>query len=261
MLEQNLSREFHRVADAIPVPDNLMPTLTGSRPRRVPRLLAAAAVSAAFLLGFTPWGREAVRAASTWVSSYRVEVVKEARPSADARRLVNLGDLKVGETQEFSGDGLPKMVYRAMTVADLNGEWPLPTHMGPSADTKVILREAYDQGGTTIVGTAIDVGWRVTVDGVERTVGFSFHRSGIETDTDTLSEIQNGERAVMTVDGVSPDSVKQQPVTVHGREIMATYTGHAWNLLWYHAGGMGRLGGNFGLEELVRIAESLPSLE
>lgn len=264
MLEQKLAHEFKSVAEAAPVPHDLFPTRKLAGGRRMPRWATIAAAAAVVLgVGFTPAGQRMVDATTQWVTSYKVVVGPETLPVKQGRA-INFADLKTGEIIEYSGDGMPKQVVLVTTAADLpQGEpaWPLPTYLPPEPGARALVTDVYDDANANVQATEVQLIWNPTLNGEQKSLSLSVMRIKTGVSPAMLDRIRKGNTPAMRLDGVNPSEVKQQQVTFLGHEATATYGGGRWTLLWYHAGGSGHLSGNIPLDELLKVAESLPGLK
>ena len=255
MLEHYLTNELHRVADAVPVPADLFPAalrLKRAGARRRPWALVAAAAVALVLLGFTPLGQKAVVATTEWVMTHKVKVMTGAPPHD-----TDLRAIQIGETVEEKGR-VAREVHRGVAVADLDG-WPLPTYLGPDPAGKAVLTQVYLLEDDNLFSTGLMLDWPVPQLGEHASIAYHLTRGGISPRQ--LEEIRSGKLNVVELYGLKASQVKQQTVRLKGHEATATLAGTTWMLDWWHEGGSGHLSGNIPLEELLKVAESLPSLE
>lgn len=255
MLERQLTDELHRVADAVPVPDDLFPAalkLKRAGARRRPWALVAAAAVALVVLGFTPLGQKAVVATTEWVMTYTVKVYRGVAP----HRSVDVRAIPVGETVEEQVDRI-RRVHRGMAVADLT-DWPLPTYLGPDPSDKAVVTEDYREDGT-LIATHLTMDWQVAELGAHKMIGWNVSRGSIPEQQ--REDIRSGKEPGVTIYGAKDLTVTQQTVTFKGHEATATLANTTWMLDWWHEGGSGHLYGNIPLEELLKVAESLPTVE
>lgn len=256
MTEQELSREMHRVADAVRIPDDLFPSgLLTRRPRRRPGWLVAAAVAAAVtLFAMTPLGARAVRAATEIIMEYTVRLVRTELPSESVPYL-DAGSVQVGETITRDVPGAPKQVATGMLLKDVPPGWPLPASMAPGPDARAVLMDTYKPGTDTLIQHSLHVWWEVG-DG---RLYYSIHRRTEPMSADELAQLQKPELTVYTNDhGIR---VEQQDVILKGQPTWATKVGPNWSLYWWHEMGGGSVSGNVPLADLLKVAESLPSLK
>jgi hypothetical protein len=255
MLESHLTDELRRVADAVPVPDDLLPAagLKRAVAHRRPWTMVAVAAAALLALGFSPLGQNALAAVTHWVMTYRVAV----NPGAIPDPVVDVLTIQYGQTVEEKKDGV-REVHRGVSVADLAG-WPLPVYLGPDPEARAVLTETYREKDGTLLFTTLTLNWQVFMDGASKNLSYGMSRGWIPAGR--LEEVRSGARPGVEIYGVEESQVKQQTVSIRGHEATATQVGPTWMLHWWHEGGGGHLVGNVPLEVLLKVAESMPRLE
>jgi hypothetical protein len=255
MLERELTNELHRVANAAPVPDDLFPAATRLQRGGAHRswAIAVAAAVALVAFGFSPLGQKVVDATTQWVMTYTVNVHWGQAPSGG----VDQRTIQIGQTVEEKHKSGSREVHRGVAVADLTG-WSLPTYLAPDPAGTAVLTELYVPNQDEVWATHLMVYYEVP--GFDQGfINYQQSRGGVTARQ--LDEIRSGKLPGAEIYGLKPDHVTQQTVSIKGHEATATLMGKTWMLQWWHEGGSGHLSSNLPLEELVKVAESLPSLE
>ncbi len=262
MNEEILSRELHRVADAAPVPTDLFPPdLLARRARsRRSRWIAVTATAAAMLLfSISPLGARALSAVGEVFMKMKVDLVR-VEPSAESA-LGNQWSPEVGETiQAESIDGV-RMEVTGLSFTDLlakEPDFPLPTHLPPSADAKVTQTDTFVPGSESVDSRTIGISWRT--GGNELFLYLSRRTTPLSPEQihELAAEIRPGVK-IITAD---PEAeVEQQEVTVNGMTATAVRHGEMWSLFWIGEMEGGSIQGNLPLETLIKVAESIPSLK
>lgn len=258
MNEKALSREFHRVADAVTVPDDLFPSdlaVRHSHTRRRQRWLGAAA-AAALLLVFliTPLGARTVTAAGELIMQYTVRLIRTEMP-AESLPYIDAGSVQPGQTVVKDTPGSPKQVAEGLLLSQLEAGWPLPTYRAPGPDARVVRVTTYQQNQT--LDTGVTVSWRDSGGALH----YTLHRRTEPFAATDLERLRSGEMDAVTVyTNDRKARVEQKSVVLKGQPATATRVGQNWSLYWWYEYGGGSIAGNVDLDELVKIAESLPTL-
>ncbi|HYF95867.1 MAG TPA: hypothetical protein VD969_26920 [Symbiobacteriaceae bacterium] len=259
MDEKVLTGELHRVAGALPVPAGLFPDgLLARRPRRRPAWIVAAASAAAltiFLL--TPPGGRAIGAASEFFMQFSAKLIKTDKPP-ESEPYIDTRNLKPGDTIVRDVSAAPKQVATGLRLADLDPAVPLPTYRGPGPDAQVKRIETYRKGTDVLELTTISISWYDQGDYLH----LSLVHFTEPLPADLLKRYRSGDLNVVTFYSNDPrDNVEHKAVQFKGQPATAIKVGPLWAVFWVHESGGGSLHGNIELEELLKVAESMPSLK
>ncbi|HWI62555.1 MAG TPA: hypothetical protein VNT75_11990 [Symbiobacteriaceae bacterium] len=252
MNENELTHELHRVANAVPVPDDLYsPELLTRRPKARTRsrwLVAAAAAAALVAFLVTPLGARAVTAASQLIMQYTVKVIKVDKESSPVvspdTRFIQPGQTLVNEKPGFY-----KVVATCFLLKELEEKIPLPAYKGPGPEAKVIREIGYKPQSDIAFYTSLSVQW--PVDGHTLWYWQVRQESPRPAKPETIK--------VYTYSEVP--RVEEKAVTLKGQAATAHKVGKTWSLMWWHEKGGGSIAGDIELDELLKIAESLPELK
>lgn len=259
MNEKALSQELHRVADAVPVPDDLIPAdLASRRPRANsrPRWLGAA-VAAAVLLVFlaTPLGARVVTAAGELIMQYTVKLVRTEQP-AQAVPYIDAGSVLPGQTVTKELPNAMRQVAEGFHLRELEPGWPLPAYRAPGPDARVVRVSTYRE--EKLQTTGINISWQ---DG-GKTLFYSLTRRVEPLSEAALEQLRSSKGGqVLYYTNDQKARVEQKSVVLKGQPALATKVGPNWSLYWYSEDLGGSISGNVELDDLVKIAESLPDLQ
>lgn len=263
MLEKTLTQEMHRVADAAPVPADLFPRSLKAARRRAPRRLVmavAAAAAALVLFAATPLGGRVMATVGQYIMHYTVQVIHSESPETELPFL-RADTIGPGQTvvKEPTVPGHPRQVGTGMTLAELqqaDPSMPLPTYLAPGADTRIVKLENFRPDSGDLYQRGYTLWWSVPGADRPHMVSYSLWRNMGEGQLP-----QAGQPALTFYTTEQGARAGQKVVTIKGQEATATKVGKQWNLMWYNKQVGGFLTSTLPLEELLKVAESLPSLE
>jgi hypothetical protein len=266
MNEQLLSHELHRVLDASPVPADLFPPgLTARRiSKRRSRWLAVASAAAALLIfSLTPLSGNIVDAASEFVMQHTIKWVITDDTKLPAP-YVDTTNFQPGQsvTKEEQG-AFPRRVFTGIRLSELKQsepDWPLPAYLPPTDEARVIKFEQYKLGHPDQLELrGFSVNWTTE----KGSLHYDIARRIEPMAQKELERIRSGKVSPTTI-FTNDHAVKteQKQVTLKGQSAIATSLKPNWFLFWAHEYGTGSLmGTDMPLDELLKVAESLPSLK
>lgn len=263
MLDKLLTQELHRVADAAPVPADLFPPSLRSARRRAPRrwvMAVAAAAAALVLFGVTPIGSRVLATAGKVVMNAAVRLVYSEDPGT-ALPYLRTDTIAPGQTAVMEQPGLPRQVGTGYTLGGLRQtalDWPLPAYLAPPDEAQVVLGETFQPDTGALWMRSIYVKWTVTAGERPHVVTYSLTRV---VGDHSLPIPGDGKPAVTMVTNDRDARLVERDVIVKGEPATAIKVANVWHLFWYNSRVGGSLMSTLPLEELVKVAESLPSLE
>ncbi len=271
MLEKKLTSEFHRVAGAIEPPAGLYPA---ERIRRIaPRRRAFGGVGpvtgtvvATAVIGlvwyFWPEAAPLAPAPAGEVGAPVQDVVPMLTgfPQPES--------MQPGEVVEHPAESLgegrmrPRQRGTAYTVEQLAAmDWPVPTYKGPAPDHHALLVETFRRG---LESGHLEVGWQVET--VELRLGWQVEEGFVNLALDRPQEGGSTPESPYQAMARKPETrdpaYEFQPVTLKGVGAWGIKDHGSWVLTWRSNGTSGHLWSKtLPLDELVRIAESMPFLQ
>jgi hypothetical protein len=253
MNEQALSQELHRVADAAPVPADLFPTGLLARPvtrtRRSGWTIAAAVAAVLLLFALTPPGRGLVSAAGELIMRVTVRRYKPDPTDMSAKPLT--WPKEIGHSTDRTLNGVKEVMTR-LHIRDWPAEWPLPTYNPPDEAAQVYRTQRLRAETGELLWTSMRVHWVAAAD-TKKTLQLSVSRW-----YGPVSRKQPAEIPFMVEKGIKVETVT---VKVKGQPATAVHIGESWSIHWGNQTNSGSLSGNVGLEELLKVAESMPDLK
>jgi hypothetical protein len=253
MNEQALSQELHRVADAAPVPADLFPTGLLARPvtrTRRPGWTIVAAVAAVLLLfALTPPGRGLVNAAGELIMRVTVRRYKPDPTDMSARPLT--WPTEIGHSTDRTLNGVKEVMTR-LHLRDWPADWPLPTHNPPDEAAQVYRTQRLRAETGEVISVSMRIRW---VDAVDHK---KFLELQMYRDYGPRPKRQPPAIPILVPEGQKVTTVS---VKVKGQTATAVGIGESWSIQWNNQDGSGSLFGNVELEELLKVAESLPELK
>lgn len=257
MNEQALSQELRRVADAAPVPADLFPTGLLERPvtrttirGRRPFWMIAAAVAAVLLLFvLTPPGKGLVSAATDLIMRVTVRRYKPDPTDQSSRPLT--WPKEIGHSTDRTLNGVKEVMTR-LSFRDWPADWPLPTYSPPDEIAQVYRTQLFRAETGELMSTTMRLLWADAADNTKR------YQLSVYTSTRPLPTKQPAAIPLMV-----PKDVKVETVTVDvkGQPATAVHFGDSWSVQWSSQISSGSLSGNVELEELLKVAESMPDLK
>jgi hypothetical protein len=266
MTDDRIRSALKGALDPIDPPARLLqPERLVQRQRTLRRRLSVAA--AAVLLAvtaFSPLGAKTLAAAEGLVMTFRLE----AAPAKDTQIVrTEAGDtarpgrlhLKPGGVEEVPtltlSNGLKRFrtVYRGTTLDEVLQQVPdqaLPTYLAPTAGADAVVVETYD--GERINDTTYWVTYPVQAAGQQYELQWRYVPG---------APLVAGEPVIMPF--TDPGQLRSEPLTVNGRPATAVSLdqGATWAIPWQADDGQGFVGGNLPLDELRKVAESIPLLQ
>ncbi|MDB4898063.1 MAG: hypothetical protein JWN15_4325 [Firmicutes bacterium] len=266
MNEQILSHELHRVLDASPVPADLFPPgLTARRTskRRSRWLVVAAAAVALVIFSLTPVGGNIVDAAGEFLMQHTIRLVITDDTKLPAP-FVDITNFQPGQSVTTEEQGaFPRRVYTGIRLSDLKQsepDLPLPAYLPPTDEARVIKVEQYKLGHPDQLELrGFGVSWKTE----KGSLHYDIDRRIEPMAQKELERIRSGKVSPITIfTNDHAAKMERKQVTLKGQSAMATYLRPDWILFWAHDYGTGSLmGTDMPLDELLKVAESLPSLK
>jgi hypothetical protein len=251
MLEHLLTAEMQRVGDQLPLPADLFDGAQLQTDRTSYRWVARAAVTATLVvIAFSPMGHRALAEATRSFMQHTVRILYAANLN-HASQVVPFSDIKIGQNLMGRFDEKTQQVLKWSSLAETlrtEPDWVLPKYLSPPQDAKVVRVESRLLRDNELVGYSIDVGWQVVINGNHSMLHYSFSPHTVSLPNSPAIYKRESKAQVTPV-----------LVTVKNQPIYAVPMGNTWSIAWINGSSYAVLSGTVPLDELVKVAASIPN--